>query len=218
MSERNVIIVSIVVLAVAVLGGIGGFFYFNSALSKKKALLSQLEKEVAESEAKKKQLPGLREKMASLQKELKENEQRIPKLDELQYDDLANLIDDTRRLSSIFIWEARYQQAQSQRGGTGVSPRMHKALYEVQVKGPFFNLLRFINLLEAHNRFVAVQSFAISAGADQAGKPGVVPTRVMKLTLYSYSHKGTAGATTAVSVQPPKAESEKPPDSTPLPN
>ncbi len=217
MNERNVTIVSIVVLVLVLLGGGGAIYYLHDALSVKETERSGLKAEVEDMQKKKDAIPDLEKQIAKLDAEIKKGQSQIPRLDELQYDEFADLIDNLRKLSNVFLGDARYSPGKT--GGTGaLPPSMNRATYDLNVKGGFFNLLRFINLLEAQKRHVGVQHFSIAEGAGD--QKSAVPIREMRLTIFSFAQKPM----NLPGMKPPTAEAVKAPEpeavrkSTDLPN
>jgi hypothetical protein len=58
------------------------------------------------------------------------------------------------------------------------------------VTGSFYQLLRYINILEQNKRFIGVENFAISkAGGSDSSKSPEAPRRDLKIIIYSYTYK-----------------------------
>ncbi len=214
MNERNVTIVSIVILSLTVLGGGVGIYYLRSNMAVKEKERKALQAEVDDAVKKQGELPRLKAQRNGLNDKIKAGEERVPRLDELQYDELADLIDSLRKLASVTLSDAKFSSPK----GKGGSAAMHRAVYDINLKGGFFNLLRFINLVEAQKRYIGVASFTISdAGGDAAvGKGSLVPIRGMRVQIFSFTRKpGKEAAPQPTSIKQP--EPEKAPSSTPLP-
>ncbi len=216
MNERTVTIVAVSFLVVIVLAGGGAIYYFHGVLDERETTHTSRLADVNDAKDKQRAIPKLKEQIKKLEADIAEGDRRIPKLDDLQYDELAELIDALRKQSSTFVQDARYSPS---RGGPGLAPSMNRATYDVSVRGGFFNLLRFVNLLEAQTRFVAVDDFSISGGSEETGR---IPIREMRIRLYSFARKpmnlpGEQGAplptADKATTEPPKAV-----PSTPLPN
>ena len=78
---------------------------------------------------------------------------------------------------------------------------MHKVQYDLDVTGSFFQLLRFVRMLEKETRFVSVESFNISPEAGDKDSAALV--RKMDLTLYSFTYRQTDKA---LEIEIPKKE------------
>lgn len=233
--ERTVMIVSVVALVVILLAGGAAAWWLQGQLSDLEKQKKSLQGQVDDMRQKQRELKKLEARVEELNAEIKKGNDRIPVLDILQYDELADKIDELRRLSSTFIDNVKFTpggKAGVSAGGPPVPPSMNKAIYEIEISGGFFNLLRFLNLLEAQKRFIAVQSFSITAGAEQGGSgktSTLIPVRDLKIQIYSFTRKdpsmmmrpglppqpGQPTGTTPPGVKPP--EPEKPALSTPLP-
>src|SRR4029078_483135 len=84
---------------------------------------------------------------------------------------------------------------------------IHKVQYDISVQGSFYQLIRYINLLEQQRRFIGVDNFSIAKGAgdtsklkaaapqrdlgarDPAKLKAAAPKRALKLSIYSYTYK-----------------------------
>lgn len=216
MNERNVTIVAVSVLVVVALLGGGVIWWLHSELADKTKTRDDLQKKVKEATDKKNQLESLEATSAALTQKITDLEKRIPVLDESEYDDLADLIDNLRRLSNVYISEAKYDP--KGKGGPATPPSMYRASYDFRLTGGFFYLLRFMNLLEAERRFVAVQHFNIAKQAEEEAGP--VPVRSMDLVVYTFTRKPIEAPTSPGQPAPPvqpvaPTEASK---STPIPN
>jgi Tfp pilus assembly protein PilO len=214
MNERNVTIVSIVILSLTLLGGGLGIYYLRSNMATKTRERNNLKAEVDDAVKKQGELPKLKAQRNALNEKIKAGEERVPRLDELQYDELADLIDSLRKLASVTLSDARFSSPKTK----VASASMHRATYDINLKGGFFNLLRFINLVEAQKRYIGVASFSIAdAGGDaMVGKGSLIPIRSMRVQIFSFTRKPGKGAPTPTTeIKAP--EPEKAPSSTPLP-
>ena len=63
--------------------------------------------------------------------------------------------------------------------------------YDITVSGSFYQLLRYINLLEQQKRFIGVENFAVTkSGTTETGlSKAAAPRRDLKITIYSYTYK-----------------------------
>ena len=68
----------------------------------------------------------------------------------------------------------------------------HRVTYDLTVEGTFYQLLRYVNLLENEGRFINVESFQVTPGSESSGSEdsfGGTPSRGMSLRLYSFTYK-----------------------------
>jgi hypothetical protein len=68
-------------------------------------------------------------------------------------------------------------------------PTVHKVQYDLGVIGNFYQLLRYISLLEQHKRFIGVDNFSIAKGPGGEAKSTAQPKRDLRITIYSYTYK-----------------------------
>jgi Tfp pilus assembly protein PilO len=229
MNEKQVTIIAVAILAFVLLaGGVITWYLYAKKLAGKKAELVAAENAVKDAGEKRGKIKGLEEQNQKLAKDIKEKQKQIPDLTKLEYDQFANLLDDLRRRANVAVssadWIATDKMVKAVKGrpGGGLPPTIHKVQYTLMVTGGFYQLLKFVNLLEQEHRFIAVQNFSLSQGpgakparAAKGGEtaPPSVLLRDMKITLYSFTYRV------------PRAEAEKalPPverkstESTPLP-
>ena len=70
---------------------------------------------------------------------------------------------------------------------------VHKVQYDLMVNGSFYQLLRYINLLEQQKRFIGVENFNVTKSAIgqdlEKGKAATPQRRDLKVTIYSYTYK-----------------------------
>jgi Tfp pilus assembly protein PilO len=195
MSEKQVTIVTVICLILIVLGGAGCVYYFHFVkMEELEQIYQQVAAEVRQAQAKVDQIEGLKKKIGALELEEAELIKRIPDFTRMEYDVFANLLDDLRRRSGVVVPTARWVAAGRPAPVPGrpvrtIPPTVHKVQFDVQVQGSFYQLLRYVNLLEQQNRFINVESFNISRGQEATkDRPGPV-RREMRLTLYSYTYR-----------------------------
>src|SRR5262245_38018009 len=113
MNERTVTIVAVSFLVVIVLAGGGAIYYFHGVLDEREQTRKSRQQDVDDAKDKQRQIPKLREDIKKLEAAIADGEKRIPKLDDLQYDELAELIDTLRKQSSTFVNDAHYTPSRS---------------------------------------------------------------------------------------------------------
>jgi Tfp pilus assembly protein PilO len=218
MNEKQVLIVTIAALVLVVLlGGAAVWWFQFNVLAEKKQQLEGLKTELNGALAKVAQIEGLKKDIAKAEAEIAQKQERIPNLDRAEYDKFANLLDEKRRRAGVFVPQARWAtptaaQPVPGRPGRGVPATMHKVQYDVTVKGGFYQLLKYVNLLEEERRFINVETFSIQpAGGSSSSTGGVNLLRDMKLVLYSYTYRP------AEKPPLPKVDAQRAGISTPIP-
>jgi Tfp pilus assembly protein PilO len=215
-NEKQVTIITIACLVVIVLLGGGLIYYLNFVvLEDRRKELTQVKGQVADAQHKVNQIPQLKAQIKARTEEAAEKSKRIPNLTRDEYDTFANLLDDLRRRSGVMVSRGGWMQGAKPLSGTVrptklIPPTVHKVQYELSVTGSFYQLLRYLNLLEQQGRFINVESFSIGksstseqpAAAGAPPGPATAPKREMKLTLFSYTYRPTES--TAAPELPPQ--------------
>jgi len=194
MNEKQFTIIWVVALVLILIAGGTSIYYLQfEVLEQKKAELAAVQGQVQDATKKKNAIPGLQRSIAELQKKEAELITHIPNLTRAEYDEFANLLDDLRRKAGVAVGRAGWtvpSKPQPIPGRPPVvqPPTVHKVQYELGVTGNFYQLLRYINLLEQHKRFIGVEQFAINKGAGETKGSGQ-PRRELRITIYSYTYK-----------------------------
>lgn len=194
MNEKKVTIITVACLVFIVLAGGSAIWYLQfSVLAEKEMERDRVKAALAEANKKVAQIPKIRKDIEeNLKPKLVELVKRIPGLDREEYDRFANLLDSFRRRAGVSVTRGSWAQAQKPQPVAGrPQPKpqpnsVHKVQYDLAVTGNFYQLLRFVNLLEEEMRFINVETFAIARGSES--KEGAL-RREMKLTLYSYTYR-----------------------------
>src|SRR5205807_7623441 len=129
-----------------------------------------------------------------LNKKAEELATHIPNLDRAEYDVFAELLDDLRRRANVVVpkvmWTLPTRPTLSPGSRGAVPATIHKVQYDISVTGSFYQLIRYINLLEQQRRFIGVENFAISKGGSDTTKlKAAAPKRDLRLTIYSYTYR-----------------------------
>lgn len=202
MSEKQITLITVIILGVVLLGGAAGvwYLYFN-VLEDAKKEVEVLKKKVAADLKKQKAIPGLKIKLAEKEREAAEKVLQIPDFGKQEYDRFINTIEDLKRKAGIQIWSAqevlqrRGVARRGQGGAAQLPPDVHRVDYEMTCNGEFFPLLRFLNLLETDTRFISVEGCTISvpttAGAVETG--ALVREMKLRISTYSYTTKALFG-------------------------
>jgi hypothetical protein len=186
MNEKQFTIIWVVALVLILIAGGSSIYYLQFEV---------LEQKKAELAAKKKNaIPTLQKSIAELQKKEAELITHIPNLTRAEYDEFANLLDELRRKAGVSVSTARWSVPSKPapipgRPAVVQPPTVHKVQYELSVIGNFYQLLRYINLLEQHKRFIGVETFGIGKGPGGDSKTSAQPKRDLRITIYSYTYK-----------------------------
>jgi Tfp pilus assembly protein PilO len=196
MNEKQFTIIWVVALVIILLAGSGAIWYLQfDVLEEKQKELAAVKEQVRQAREKVAKIDGLNRSIAELTKKAAELETHIPNLDRAEYDVFAELLDDLRRRANVTVprvsWTVPSRPAAIPgRPPVVQPPTVHKVQYDIAVTGTFYQVIRYINLLEQQRRFIGVDNFTISKGAGgDTGKKGGAPKRDLKLTIYSYTYK-----------------------------
>jgi Tfp pilus assembly protein PilO len=193
MNEKQFTIIWVVALALIIIAGGAAIYYLQfEVLEQKKQELIVAQGQVLDATKKKNAIPGLRTSIAELEKKESELITHIPNLTRAEYDVLAELLDDLRRKAGVSVARAGWQvpsRAAAMPGRPAQPPTVHKVQYDLSVQGNFYQLLRYVNLLEQNRRFMGVENFNITKGPGGDGKGNALPKRELHITIYSYTYK-----------------------------
>lgn len=197
MNEKQFTIIWVVALVIILLAGGGAIWYLQfDTLPQKRAALEAVKEQVRGATTKKNNIPTLKKSIAELGKKATELASHIPNLERAEYDVFAELLDDMRRKAGVNVPRASWTVPGRPtpipgRTTTQMPATVHKVQYDLTVNGSFYQLLRYINLLEQQKRFIGVENFTVSkSGQDlSAGKTAAAPRRDLKVTIYSYTYK-----------------------------
>lgn len=197
MNEKQFTIIWTVALVIILLAGGGAIWYLQfDVLEEKRAALKTVKAKVADAKAKQGKIKQLKESIAALTKQANDLAAHIPNLDRAEYDVFAELLDDLRRKAGVNVPRAAWTIPSKPTPIPGrqsfVQPAtVHKVQYDIAVNGSFYQLLRYVNLLEQQKRFIGVENFAItkSSGGDAGPNKPTTPRRDLKIQIYSYTYK-----------------------------
>jgi len=193
MNEKQFTIIWVVALVLIIIAGGASIYYLQfEVLEQKKQELAIVQGQVLDATKKKNAIPGLRNSIAELEKKESELITHIPNLTRAEYDVLAELLDDLRRKAGVSVSRAGWMvpsRAAAMPGRPVQPPTVHKVQYDLTVSGNFYQLLRYINLLEQNRRFMGVETFSIAKGSGAEAKSVLLPKRDLRITIYSYTYK-----------------------------
>lgn len=194
MNERQFTIIWVVALVIILIAGSGAIWYLQfDVLVQKKAQLDAVKGQVLDAKNKQAKIPQLRASIVELTKRATDLASHIPNLDRAEYDVFAELLDDLRRKAGVNVPRASWTVPSRPIPVPGRPPvnqpnTVHKVQYDLSVHGSFYQLLRYVNLIEQQKRFIGVENFTITKGGGESVK-GSAPRRDLKVTIYSYTYK-----------------------------
>jgi len=195
MNEKQFTIIWVVALVlILIAGGTSIYFLQFDILEEQKKKLAEVRSQVLDATKKKNAIDGIKKSIASLEKKEAELITHIPNLTRAEYDVFAELLDDIRRKAGVTVSRASWgvpsrPAAIPGRPAVVQPPTVHKVQYDMSVTGSFYQLLRYINILEQNKRFIGVENFSISKGSSDIAKPSEAPRRDLKIIIYSYTYK-----------------------------
>jgi Tfp pilus assembly protein PilO len=216
MNEKQFTIIWVVALIIILLAGGGAIWYLQfDVLVEKRKVLDGVKQQVQVAKDKQAKIPILRASIAELTKKANELATHIPNLDRAEYDVFAELLDDLRRKAGVTVPRAGWQVPQRPvpipgRQAFTQPATVHKVQYDLQAAGSFYQLLRYINLIEQQRRFIGVDNFSVTKGSDST--KGSAPKRTLRLVIYSYTYKMPAAPFVIEQDEPRSGKSTEIPD------
>src|SRR5262249_497723 len=157
-------IIWVVALVIILLAGGGAIWYLQfDVLVEKREQLKVVKAKVADAKAKQAKIKQLKESIAALTKQANDLAAHIPNLDNAGYDVFAELLDELRWKAGVNVprapWTVPLKPAPIPGRQAMAQPAtVHKVQYDISVSGSFYQLLRYINLLEQQKRFIGVEN------------------------------------------------------------
>ena len=179
MTEVRKLAVSIVVVVVA-LAGVGTWVMLGLnrgddirvTIEQKRQQLSALREKIAA-------VPSLRQERQKIGDELAEYETILPNESELNK--IFETLGDFQKRAGVEIRSVTPQQVMRQDPGAPTTSYKQVA-YDLSLAGDYFSFVRFLNLLETHNRFIQVESF----GVRQHDESNLVDEITIRLSTFVY--------------------------------
>jgi Tfp pilus assembly protein PilO len=195
MNEKQFTIIWVVALVIILIAGGGAIYYLQfDLLVQRRAALDAVKAQVLDAKNKQAKIPQLKASIVELNKKAEILKSHIPDLDRQEYDVFAELLDELRRKAGVTVPRASWAVPSRPIPIPGRPPvnqpaTVHKVQYDITVNGSFYQLLRYINLIEQQRRFVGVETFNIARGGSDTVKGGGAPRRDLRITIYSYTYK-----------------------------
>ncbi len=172
---------------VVCLGSVAGVFYTQGAIEEVQAQVDQKQQEVAAAEAKVKQIPATEDDVIILRENLDQYVTILPDTKELS--NFVRMIDDFERQTGIR--GTGLIPRNNARGGKG-GDRFLPIEYTYEMNATLWQFLKFMNLIENFERFVAITDFQITGGSGGRNEGGTEEEVVhtMRVTLRTYTYNG----------------------------
>lgn len=226
MSEKQITIVciSILVVILVIAGGVLYYLEYNVRAELQKEIV-KLDKEIKTAKDQRAKWPILEAENAKLDALIKAEQVKIPTfyawapvIDEKgnerwEMDTFADLLDTLRKSSNVYLSGGVYTPGPpGSPGPFGPLPaNVQRIQYQCAVRGGWFNLLRFINMLETQQRRIVVDNISITPGGD-SDTLTTTPRRDLNIRVTSFMYREEPAPPEAVPTptgtegQPPKEE------------
>ena len=155
--ERSALLITVVVVILVAIGiGVGLFFTYRE-LGNVREANADLYKRIRDAEKKKSMIPALEEEISVMLGDLVLYEEILP--DEKEIENIMDLLNDFKKEAEIEIISLTPQRARAV--AQAVQQNYERHAYSIKLRGTYFRIMRFINLLETHNRFIRIDKFDI---------------------------------------------------------
>ncbi|MEW6355950.1 MAG: type 4a pilus biogenesis protein PilO [Planctomycetota bacterium] len=172
--QKLMVAAAIGILVVAVL-----LYMIYSAQSQIQAARTEItnyRQKIVKAQERIKEIPALREKRYALTNAVEEYVRILP--DGREVETLLDTLSDLKKEAEIELTSFRIMQ--EARRGRGGSQNFEKHTRQAKLIGPFFNIAKFINLLERYKRFMSVESFTMKP------KEGTMLNVELRFSTYTY--------------------------------
>lgn len=187
MSEKKKTIISAAAILVTLVCSSLWCYMGVGKLKKSQATVNQKSAELASVREKIAAIPNLRQERQQLQTELTEYEDILPNDRELNK--MFDTLSDFEKQSGLVIKEFKPER-EARDNGQAPANSYKQVSYKLQLAGSYFQLVKFVNLLENYQRFVRVDAFDISRKPDAK-----VNGASLQISTFVYDPKSKAAAT-----------------------
>ncbi|NOZ23612.1 MAG: type 4a pilus biogenesis protein PilO [Planctomycetes bacterium] len=151
----------------------------QSQIQKARTEIITYRKKIVKAQQRIKEIPALREKRYALTNAVEEYVKILP--DGREVEALLDTLSDLRKEAEVELISFRITR--EARRGKGGSRKFEKHTRQAKLVGEFFNIAKFINLLERYKRFMSVESFSLKP------KEGKMLDVDLKFSTYTYQRK-----------------------------
>ena len=167
LSEKKVllIIIGLALILAIVFAGMN-IFVFRINLAKVRQEIADKDIQIKQAQEQKQQMEQLKNEVDKLKKEMDSFEKTLPAKDKIaSYEIFIDTLDNICKEANIALKNARLIKE----GQRSVSPNSQssstsyeKISYDLLTEGEFFDLIKFISLLEEYPRFIKINSFSLA--------------------------------------------------------
>lgn len=202
-SEKQLLIATVIGVAVVVLGGGAGLYLFYSQHGEIMADIAKLNQD----------LDG-RKKMAQRNEDLKQSfagdtytretalfDEQLPVESSTGDTDFWIFLNSKKRGLSVLF--RKVEGVQERAGQVGFTPPtgVRKMVYRIEMRGKFYDILEYLSTLENEDRVIRIEHFSFkrkqSTGAEGKEAADVVVDAVVRLMGFEYAAAPAAGAPAA---------------------
>lgn len=188
LSEKQLVITTAVVAVIISLVLVGlVLFVFQKKLIEVKTQIKSKEEQLAAKETQLQQMQQLEQRLIELRQSKKQVEELLPRKEEVSYERVVETFRDMAQKAGVVCTNALAVKETAVSGpqGQSVTPSgFEKISYSFKIEGGFFELIKFISLIEDHPRFIRVSSFTFTP-KDVNLNP-IKYTMDIKITTYVY--------------------------------
>jgi Tfp pilus assembly protein PilO len=172
-----------VVVVLLIIGAIGGGLYWEwTTLGAARAELARKQQEEAKQhELIDKDIPRLKEELASKTEKVAEYEKTLHSAKEIE--DMDETLNNYKVQAGVRLIERRPVQETGSEAAKAQQPLYYKYSYRLALAADFFSWATFVNLLENHARFIRVDEFDAKPSTKE---PGILDV-TMKISTFSYA-------------------------------
>jgi len=165
-----------------------GVFYVEGQIGEIQTTSTQKQEAITAAQQKIDKIAGLEKDVIILRENLSEYVKVLP--DSKELNGFVRMLNTFERQSGLVGTDLLQKGARAAKG----NERFALYEYSYEMTGTLWEFLRFVNLLENHERFINISDFSIQTGAkgkDEETRDGEVVHKV-KLTLQTYAYNGKA--------------------------
>jgi Tfp pilus assembly protein PilO len=182
--ERQALIITVIVVVLAVVAIGAGLFFTYRELGQLNEENANLDAKITDAQNKVNKIPDLKKQVSILLADLVLYEEILP--DEKEIENIQDLFNDFKKEASIEIVSVRPKAVRTSMRPVQANYDQHT--YDLKLVGTYYQFMKFVNLLETHNRFIKVDTFEIR----QKDPDSLISD--IALTISTFSFKAPAAA------------------------
>ena len=191
MEEQQKLILSIAVVLVVLAALAGALYWEWKKLSAAQADLAAKEQEAQQLHQRiQNDIPRLKKELAEKQARVAEYEKTLPSAKEVE--SMDETLNAYKLQAGVQLLERRPVRETGRRQVPGQVQLYYKYSYRLTMTADFFAWVKFVNLLENHERFIRVDEFDVKVEDEESGLLNIT----MKISTFSYAKVQTPAAPT----------------------